>query len=57
MEIKHPDMEYIPVKVKKAKIDTDGNIVYVDENRKLPKTVVDALADDEDACKKINNYL
>lgn len=52
MEIKHPDMDYIPVKVKKAKIDTDGNIVYVDEKGKLPKTVVDALVDEKDVAPK-----
>lgn len=50
MEIKHPEMEYIPVKVKKAKLDSDGSIVYVDENRKLPRMVFDAMVDE-----KINN--
>ena len=45
MEIIHPDMEYVPVKINRAKLDSDGNVVYIVEECELPKVVLDALSD------------
>lgn len=33
-------MEYIPVKITKAKIDSAGNLIYVLEERKIPALLI-----------------
>lgn len=48
MEIVHPDIEYVPVKVRKAKLDANGDVVYIDEKRKMPKLIADAISDEHD---------
>ncbi len=36
MDIKHPDLNMSTVKVRKTKVDSEGNIFYVFEEQKLP---------------------
>lgn len=49
MEIKHPEMEYVPVKVKKAKLDPLGGIIYVEEVRRIPRVVLEAMGHETEA--------
>lgn len=40
MEIKHPELKMSEVKVRKAKIDSAGNLFYVLEDRKIPSLLI-----------------
>lgn len=44
MEIKHPELKMSDIKVRKAKVDSAGNLFYVLEEHKIPTLL---LQDDD----------
>ena len=46
MEIKHPELKMSDVKVRKAKVDSEGNLFYVFEEHKIPTLLL--KEDDEE---------